>query len=367
MDAADRSNRTWLCTVVFIDIVEYSQQTVTQQIAFKDYLNRCISRAVKHINVNDRIILDTGDGAALCFMGDPEEALFVALGLRDALVDQGAHEAYAPLVRIGINLGPARIVRDINGQLNIIGDGINVAQRVMSFAQPNQVLVSRSFYEVISRLSQEYDKLFRYQGLHKDKHVREHAVYEVVVMRAGDPLAVAAEVTETCESLEPEEPFVEATELSWSMHSWDKEVLQTATTHLAHYIGPLAQVLVQRAARQTADVNELYRLLAEAIPEEREQRLFLGTQQSLPQQDAKPPVSVAPPASPHHPSGSTWDAALLQTVADRLVQYLGPVATILVRREAKKAKDVQELYHALAAHISVDQERKRFLHDLAAD
>jgi len=366
MDAADRSNRTWLCTVVFIDIVEYSQQMVTQQIAFKDYLNRCISRAVEHINVNDRIILDTGDGAALCFMGDPEEALFVALELRAALVDQGAHEVHAPVARIGINLGPVRIVRDINGQLNIIGDGINVAQRVMSFAQPNQVLVSRSFYEVISRLSQEYDQLFRYQGLHKDKHVREHAVYEVVVMRGSDPLAGSAEVTEACKGLEPEEPFVDATELSWSLHSWNKEVLQTATAHLARYIGPLARVLVQQAARQTADVNVLYRLLAEAIPEEHEQRLFLSMQPPL-QQHAEPPVPVSHLASPSHPSGSTWDAALLQTVADRLAQDLGPVATILVRREAKKAKDVQEFYHALAAHIPVDQEKKRFLHDLAAD
>jgi class 3 adenylate cyclase len=366
MDAADRSNRTWLCTVVFIDIVEYSQQTVAQQISCKDYLNRCISRAVEHINVNDRIIVDTGDGAALCFMGDPEEALFVALGLRDALVDQGAHEAHAPGVRIGINLGPARIVRDINGQLNIIGDGINVAQRVMSFAQPNQVLVSRSFYEVISRLSQEYDQLFRYQGLHKDKHVREHAVYEVVVMRGGEPLALSAEVTEACEGVEIEAPFVDATELSWSLPSWDKEVLQTATAHLAPYIGPLARVLVERAARQTADVNELYRLLAEAIPEEREQRLFLRTQ-SLRQQDAEPPESVSPAAPLRHPSGSTWDARLLQTVAERLAQYLGPVAPLLVRREAKTATDVQELYHALAAHIPVDQERKRFLHDLTAD
>jgi class 3 adenylate cyclase len=366
MDAADRSNRTWLCTVVFIDIVEYSRQMVAQQIAFKDYLNRCISRAVKHISVNDRIILDTGDGAALCFIGDPEEALFVALGLRDALVDQGAQEAHAPLVRIGINLGPVRIVRDINGQLNIIGDGINVAQRVMSFAQPNQVLVSRSFYEVISRLSQEYDQLFRYQGLHKDKHVREHAVYEVVIMRGGDPLAVSAEVSEVCEGVELEEPCVDATELSWSVPSWDKEVLQTATAHLARYIGPLARVLVQRAARQTADLNDLYRLLAEAIPEERERQVFLSAPH-LPQQDAEPPLSVSPPESPSHWSGSTWDAAFLQTVADRLAQYLGPVATILVRREAKKAKDVQDLYLALAAHIPVHQERKRFLHDLAAD
>jgi hypothetical protein len=49
----------------------------------------------------------------------------------------------------------------------------------MSFAEPGKLLVSRSYYEVISCLSQEYAKLFNYEGLHADKHVREHGVYAV--------------------------------------------------------------------------------------------------------------------------------------------------------------------------------------------
>jgi class 3 adenylate cyclase len=65
-------------------------------------------------------------------------------------------------------------MKDLNDQLNVIGDGINAAQRVMSFAQPNQILVSRSFYEVVACLSHEYEQLFQYLGAHTDKHVREH-------------------------------------------------------------------------------------------------------------------------------------------------------------------------------------------------
>jgi hypothetical protein len=61
----------------------------------------------------------------------------------------------------------------------MLGDGINVAQRVMSFSAPGQVLVSRSYYEVVSRLSDEYFKLFHYEGPRTDKHVREHEVYAV--------------------------------------------------------------------------------------------------------------------------------------------------------------------------------------------
>jgi hypothetical protein len=82
-------------------------------------------------------------------------------------------------VRFGINLGPVRVVNDINGRPNIIGDGINVAQRIMSFAQPNQILVSRSYYEITSRLTQEISQMFDYSGVKHDKHVRDHEVYSV--------------------------------------------------------------------------------------------------------------------------------------------------------------------------------------------
>jgi len=172
-------NRTLICSVLFIDIVEYSQKSIVEQGRLKDRFNAILSEALRGVAINDRIILDTGDGAAISFIGDPEDALFVATGLRDA-IDNTAHSSDVKLLtRMGINLGPVRLVKDINGQPNIIGDGINVAQRVMTFAKPGQVLVSRSYYEVVSRLSEESSKLFSYEGARTDKHVREHEVYAV--------------------------------------------------------------------------------------------------------------------------------------------------------------------------------------------
>jgi hypothetical protein len=49
----------------------------------------------------------------------------------------------------------------------------------MSFSSPGQILVSRSFYEVVSRMSDEYAQLFQFEGARTDKHVREHEVYAV--------------------------------------------------------------------------------------------------------------------------------------------------------------------------------------------
>ena len=164
--------RTLVCSVLFLDIVEYSKKPVSDQLQLKQEFNRVLTKSLEQVPARDRIILDTGDGAAVTFMGDPEDALFASMAVRD--------NAGALAVRLGVNLGPVRLVKDLNGQMNIIGDGINVAQRVMSFSRPGQLLVSRSFYEVVSCLSRDYANLFHHEGARTDKHVREHDVYSVV-------------------------------------------------------------------------------------------------------------------------------------------------------------------------------------------
>jgi len=190
----ESSGRTLVCSVLFLDIVEYSKKPVSDQLQIKQEFNRVLQKALEQVPPRDRIILDTGDGAAVTFMGDPEDALFAAMAVRDS--------AGALAVRLGVNLGPVRLVKDLNGQMNIIGDGINVAQRVMSFSQPGQLLVSRSFYEVVSCLSRDYANLFHHEGARTDKHVREHDVYSVV---GGTPASKRLGDTVT-QSLDGEAP-----------------------------------------------------------------------------------------------------------------------------------------------------------------
>ena len=182
----ESTSRTLVCSVLFLDIAEYSRKPVAEQLQLKQAFNRILGEALEQVAARDRIILDTGDGAAVTFMGDPEDALFSAMSMRDMC-------GTVP-VRLGVNLGPVRLVKDLNGQMNIIGDGINVAQRVMSFSRPGQLLVSRSFYEVVSCLSRDYANLFHHEGSRTDKHVREHEVYSVV---GGTPTARRVSETES--------------------------------------------------------------------------------------------------------------------------------------------------------------------------
>jgi class 3 adenylate cyclase len=181
--SAERTNRTFVCAVLFLDIVDYFKKPVSEQLKIKEQFTARIAEAIREVFVDHRIILDTGDGVAINFLDDPEDALFVALRLaRDfALAPQSDARVE---VRIGVNLGPVRLIRDGNGQPNLIGDGINVAERVMSFAGTGQVLVSRAYYELVTRACEDYAPLFAYQGSRTDKHVREHEIYEVT----GSPI-----------------------------------------------------------------------------------------------------------------------------------------------------------------------------------
>lgn len=117
--------RKLLCSVLFMDLVGQSL------------------RPVDALPADTRLAIDTGDGAALCFLGDPQEALHAALRLGELL--DPMRRSPALQVRAGLHIGPVRVVRDINRRVNVIGDGINVARRVMDFAPANQVLAPALF------------------------------------------------------------------------------------------------------------------------------------------------------------------------------------------------------------------------------
>jgi class 3 adenylate cyclase len=183
-ESPQEASRTLVCSVLFLDIAGYSQRGVGEQIKLKERFNQVLAHSLADLETRDRVVIDTGDGAAIAFLGDPEAALFAALAIFDNVGELP--------VRMGINLGPVYLARDINGQQNVIGDGINVAQRIMSFAQGGELLVSRSFYEVVLLLSGDYATLFHSGGARTDKHQRVHEVYAVShAVRVGRRVAEA--------------------------------------------------------------------------------------------------------------------------------------------------------------------------------
>jgi class 3 adenylate cyclase len=351
---AEPGHRTFIATVVFIDIVGYSERPVTQQVELKTRLNAMVGSVLEHVPVADRMMLDTGDGAALCFLGDPEDAVFAASNLRASTLTAGPELA----LRIGVNLGPVRVVKDVNGQPNMLGDGINVAQRVMSFAQPNQILVSRSYYEIVSRLSHEYARLFQYVGVHRDKHVREHEVYVMAHGEAEPPAAPAAAPERAAPPGRVESSeFVPA-----AAPGFEPAMLARLEGALAEAIGPLARVLVRKAAKTAPDVATLCQVLAVAVPAPQQEvfreRLgdLLGAASPSAGASGKTAARKPPAAGP----ARALSPEILAEATERLAVHIGPVARVLVRQAAAQATGTRDFYERLARHIDDPEGRRRF-------
>jgi len=291
-------NRTWLCCVVFLDVVSFTRHHMQDQLSIKAHLDKQIQMLLKNHDEEGYILLDRGDGAAVCFLVEPETALYFALNLRDAVrARENCPVDYE--IRIGINLGPIKIILDVNGDKTTLGEGINCAARVMDFAGAGQIYVSRSFYEVIGCLSQEYAELFSYLGKRADKHVREFELYEVAPARE--------QIKDVKQAQTPE--------IMQADCDWDVSALQIREAQLSKEIGPMARVLVQRAAHKANSLEELDRILAESS------------------------IRVAPECRDSTTLKSELDTAFLKK-ADRLLsEYLGPIAALLVRRAAGRASD----------------------------
>lgn len=194
MGMSERLNKTSICSVVCLDIVDQSRKPVAEQILDKELFNSFVNEVIKDIALTDRIQVDTGNGGAIALLGAPEEALFVAMTIRDSIVKHNKENERQLFVRTGINLGPVRLVSDISGSTSIQGDGINGAELVMSFAEPNHILVSRPYYEITSRLTDEIANMFSYSGVRLDRHAREHEVY---LVRPAEEVPFVPEASET--------------------------------------------------------------------------------------------------------------------------------------------------------------------------
>jgi hypothetical protein len=84
----------------------------------------------------------------------------------------------------GINLGAARVVKNM-----MVGEGIDDARRIMSFANPNQILVSHVYYEMAAKLTQEISQMFEKYEM----HAHEHDVYAVRLLKEAAAEDAAAE------------------------------------------------------------------------------------------------------------------------------------------------------------------------------
>src|SRR5467141_3642902 len=124
-----------------LEIVGYSKLSVNEQHARVDELNgivRLSEQFQKAEGANRILKIPTGDGMALVFYTSPEAPTQCAIEISGALKEH-------PLLqlRMGVHSGPVSGVIDVNGQANLAGAGLNVAQRVLDCGDAGHILVSK--------------------------------------------------------------------------------------------------------------------------------------------------------------------------------------------------------------------------------
>lgn len=365
--SAENLRKNVLGTVMFLDLVAYSKHSIDQQVALKERFNELMTKALKGVAEASRIVIDTGDGAATCFLGDPEEALQSALLLRGLLLQK-----YGQMlsVRIGLHLGPIRMVFDINQRVNVVGDGINVAQRIMDFAQPNQIVVSRAYHDVIACITDNAATMFSPLGPHLDKHLRSHDIYAVLDPKSR-PVPAAPQGSSEFEN----------TASFAALATLTPETAAEIEAELARSIGPLARVLVQKALPRSVSAQGLRQLLAVSIPDPTARELFVTpkNQKTQPAPDSgarsdwgalnpfsRPRADVSRPVSsrsgPSVPLSSPYfSAEQLAQIDKALSQFIGPLAKMIIKREAARHTSLEALLKALAVEVDRPADRAKFL------
>jgi hypothetical protein len=149
----------------------------------------------------------------------------------------------------------------------------------------------------------------------------------------------------------------------------NEAALQIVERQLATFIGPLAKVLVKRAAGKTTSALELYSILAAVLEREEDRKAFLARRTELGGNKASPQVPLSAPV--HAPpsvmapidssSPSEISPAAIEQAARKLAAHLGPIATVLARKDAKRAATLRDFYGLLAEHVANPKDRERFL------
>lgn len=161
---------------VFLDIESFTQgRSVEDMSIVIGNFNKIVSDALNlhKIDAAQRILLPTGDGICIGLLDNKAYDIHLKISLS---ILAEAHKYSAAVVknqhkfkvRIGINENIDNLIIDINGQKNLAGDGINTAQRIMSFADGGQIIIGHAVHNVLHKREKYVDAFTKFTK--PDKH-----------------------------------------------------------------------------------------------------------------------------------------------------------------------------------------------------
>ena len=137
------------------------------------------------------------------------------------------------------------------------------------------------------------------------------------------------------------------------------EDLRELEALFTQHVGPMAKVLLKRAARTATDGSMLAGMLAQYIPAESARKEFMA--------GALERLAAASPGAASSPSirfsSNLIEGAALDAAALRLALYLGPIARVIAKKTPGRPSDLAAYYRQLAENITNPADRARFLRD----
>jgi hypothetical protein len=106
---------------------------------------------------------------------------------------RAAREAGEPLaLRIGVTHGPIGIATDASGEVQLVGDGIAAGASITPFAEPGQVIASRTFRDVLAAGDEAHTARLRPAGTVTDTNLRAHELFAFAPATEADAPEVVA-------------------------------------------------------------------------------------------------------------------------------------------------------------------------------
>ena len=179
----------------FTDIVAGSNPKIPtkDQVRKIVVLNELISRT-ETFDKRDpasTVILPTRDGMAIGFSDSPEKPIRLSIELHKLLnrYNEKRSGIEKLLIRIGIDMGPVYVVKDLNGKDNVWGPGIILTRRVMDLAGDMNIFASAMIAESTRKLSPEYMEIIHPIGDYHIKHGEELQLYNIYGKDFGNRIA----------------------------------------------------------------------------------------------------------------------------------------------------------------------------------
>ena len=143
---------------------------------------------------------------------------------------------------------------------------------------------------------------------------------------------------------------------------WDTVWLQRVEQQLAQVVGPMARVLVTRAAQEASGPEELLAAVTQTMPNAADRSAFLravgggrvepsvGSGRTLDRGTATGGSQLRAPRTLGGPVNVSPEASAAAVAA--LVQFVGPIARVLVRDAAAGATSGRDFIERLCAHVT---------------